>query len=168
MPCPTTCNYEDVVRLARRKENLYFTHPITSILFMKSSITLITLVAVCLLLLSFQRFSVLPGCAPYKKGTFYYHFTSQGKTFNYTVTRSDSTQTESNQLTGNSAVFKIRWSGDCFYELRFISGTETLSKELSDLKRQMVVRTKIVSGTKDYYLFESTSNLSANVLKDTV
>jgi hypothetical protein len=107
-------------------------------------------------------------CDQYRNGTFYYHFKMNEKISHFTFTRNDSTQAEVNNDNGNIALYNIRWIDNCSYELKFIEGTEKLPENLLSLKKKMVIKTTILAGTNEYYLFKSTSNLSDGVLSDTI
>ncbi len=107
-------------------------------------------------------------CDQYRNGTFYYHFKINEKISQYTVTRNDSMQIEANDKTGDIAKYSIRWIDNCSYELKFIGGSKILPEELLNLKKTMVVQTTILSGTTEYYLFKSTTNLTKLVLSDTI
>jgi hypothetical protein len=107
-------------------------------------------------------------CEQYRKGTFYYHFVDHDAVVQYTMIRNDSVQTETNMKTGNISKYKIHWINNCSYELHFLEGTEVLPRERLELKKGMVLRTTIISGTNSYYCFNSTSNLTDRVLNDTI
>jgi len=112
--------------------------------------------------------STSTNCSLYKEGTFYYHFKDGKKVVHFTITRKGADQTEKNEENGNIYTYKIHWTDSCSYDLIFIQGTDTLPKELLNLKRKMIVHTTILSGTKKYYLFKSTSDLDDHVLQDTI
>jgi hypothetical protein len=107
-------------------------------------------------------------CDQYRNGTFYYHFKIKEKISHYIMTRNDSMQIETNSESGNIAKYKIRWMDNCSYELKFIEGTEILPEKLLNLKKTMLIQTSILSGTKEYYLFKSKTNLNDLVLTDTI
>lgn len=102
------------------------------------------------------------------QGIFYYHFDIDGKRNAVKIMRNDLIQTEIDNARGDTSNFTINWIDSCSYELHFKEGTEVLSEELLALKKKMIVRTTILSGTKDYYLFKSTRNLIDGVLNDTI
>lgn len=107
-------------------------------------------------------------CSLYKEGTFSYHYKNGEKLVHVTFTRKGPGQTEKNEETGFISEFKILWTDSCSYDLIFIKGTDTLPKEMLEFKRKMVVHTTILSGTNQYYLFKSTSNLNDHVIQDTI
>jgi len=106
-------------------------------------------------------------CSLYKEGTFYYHFKDHNKE-HYTITRKGPTQIEKNGNDSNIAEYKILWTDSCSYDLIYIKETNKLSKEMLDFKKKLVVHTTILSGTKEYYLFKSTSDLVDKVFEDTL
>jgi len=77
-------------------------------------------------------------------------------------------QTEKDEKTGNVAKLRIKWIDDCNYELKFIESTFNFPDSILQLQKAEILKTKIVGGTDDYYLFESKSNILKNVLKDTM
>ena len=112
--------------------------------------------------------STSTNCSLYKEGTFYCHINDGKKVVRYTITRKGQDQTEKNEENGDIAKYKILWTDSCSYDLIFIEGTENLPKEMLDFKRKLVIHTNILSGTSNYFLFKSTSNLDDHVLKDTI
>jgi hypothetical protein len=115
--------------------------------------------------------SSLPGssnCPGYKTGSFSYHFPLRNTTYFFILQRNDSLQTEINEKTGDTATYMIRWPEPCTYELQFLYGTELLPDSLLQLKKNTTLSSTITGGTKDYYLFSSTTNLTSAVLQDTI
>jgi hypothetical protein len=107
-------------------------------------------------------------CSRYKTGHFLFHVRDQGKDLSYSIIRNDTIQTEINHQTGDTSKLRIKWTGDCSYELRFLVGTAETDGLLLLLKKSMVLSNVIQGGTERYYLFESKNNLSTMVLKDTI
>jgi hypothetical protein len=107
-------------------------------------------------------------CKQYKTGKFRLSVNRDGKVINYIIERNNSIQTEQCAEAGVDATYKIGWKDDCTYQLVFMNGKDKLPAEAEKIKRKMVILTTILSGTDNYYLFESTNNLSDNVLKDTM
>jgi hypothetical protein len=107
-------------------------------------------------------------CKQYKTGKFRFSGTQDGKRINYIIERNNSTQTEKCQERNSDGTYKISWKDDCTYLLAFMSGNDSLPEELEKVKRKMVIETTILSGTENYYTFESTNNIYDHVMKDTM
>lgn len=107
-------------------------------------------------------------CSMYRKGVFYYHYYNGEKIKHFTITRNDTLQVETDDETGLSSYFKIRWLDSCVYEMRFINTTIMKSSENIAEQRKMILTTTILGGTSDYYLFESKANISTSILRDTI
>ena len=120
------------------------------------------------LLASCANTSTTVNCKQYMNGKFRFTSNDNGKVVNYIIERYNSTQTEKCVETNAEGTYKISWKDDCTYLLAFMSGTDTLSPEDEKLKRRLVIETSILSGTENYYIFESTNNLFDKVMKDTM
>lgn len=107
-------------------------------------------------------------CKKYRTGK--YHFTAEydGKKLHFAIDRNKETQTEVCEELNAVANYKIQWKDDCSYQLVFMDGKDNLPAEVKQIRRKMVVYTTILSGTDDYYLFETSSNLYDMVRKDTI
>jgi hypothetical protein len=107
-------------------------------------------------------------CKQYRTGKFRFTENKEGKIVNYIIERNGSTQTEQCAEMGLDATYKISWKDDCTYLLAFMSGKDNVPPEAEKVKRKIVIETTILSGTENYYLFESTNNLFDHVTKDTM
>ena len=107
-------------------------------------------------------------CKQYRTGKFRFTENREGKIVNYIIERNNSTQTEQSPEKDSYGTYKISWKDDCTYLLAFMSGNDNLPPEMEKVKRKMVIETKILSGTENYYLFESTNNIYDHVMKDTM
>jgi hypothetical protein len=91
------------------------------------------------------------------------------KNYNYfVIERDETTQRETNEKTHVTSTASITWTSDCAYELQYLEGANHLSPTSSRLKKSTLIRTEIVKGTDDYYIFRSKSNGSAAALYDTM
>jgi hypothetical protein len=105
-------------------------------------------------------------CKQYKTGKFRFSDNNNGKIVQYFIERNNGVQTEHRD--GEEGTYKISWKDDCTYLLVFMNGSEHLTPEEEKVKRKMVIETTILSGTENYYIFESTNNLFDAVMKDTM
>ena len=110
-------------------------------------------------------------CDKYRFGRFYIYNKANRQRIH--IERKDSLQVETNELTGNITVLKVKWTSPCEYELMF---NYTTPKEITkdEIKPKIVesigvtpLYIKILSGTDDYYVFEARKEGFMN-LRDTV
>src|SRR5689334_19062119 len=64
-------------------------------------------------------------CSRFRTGRFELH--SEADNSNTIIVRNDSIQSETNDRTGETVKTKIKWPGDCEYELTFIDQTKKIS-----------------------------------------
>ena len=107
-------------------------------------------------------------CGKYRTGTFQYHVKMKSHDTYFLIIRNDSIQTEVNETTNDTSKFAIKWIGKCNYELRFLSGVAPLPDSLLRFKNAIVMKTEILEGDDNYYLFRSTSNMNDYVLQGTI
>jgi hypothetical protein len=86
----------------------------------------------------------------------------------FVIERGEDTQKETNEKTHVTTTASIKWTSNCTYELQYLEGARHLSASSSRLKKSTVIRTEILKGTDDYYIFRSKSSASAAVLRDTM
>lgn len=128
------------------------------------------------LLLSFLLF-VLFGfikpadCEKYRYGKFYIYNKANRQRIN--IERRDSLQIETNDLNGSITVLKVSWTSPCDYELLFNYMTpkeitkDTIRPRIIESLGVIPLYIKILSGTDDYYVFESRKE-GFQSLRDTV
>ena len=108
-------------------------------------------------------------CSKYKNGNFSYRFKSQQGPISVKIIRNDSLQTEITNNTTDTNILKVKWIDSCTYELKYL---KVISKETdsltSSIKKTIIIKTSIIEGTNDYYLFESSNNKTSSILKDTI
>ena len=107
-------------------------------------------------------------CGHYKKGSFHSHLTSEHINYSFKFVRDDSIQVETEENSGDRTVLRIVWTSPCSYELYLVSTTKSMPDSFIRIAQSHPVKTTIVSGTNDYYLFESAYEGSMHVLKDTM
>jgi nitrous oxidase accessory protein NosD len=113
---------------------------------------------------------IMQDCNKYRTGKFYIYNKQNKQKVN--IERRDSLQIETN-ASGDITVLKVKWTGDCDYELLFNYMTpkeisKTAGNGIFEAEGAIVpLRIKILSGTDDYYVFEA-SKVGFKNLKDTV
>jgi hypothetical protein len=107
-------------------------------------------------------------CKQYKNGKFRFSGNFNGRKINYIIERNNKTQVEQCAELGTTSTFMVNWKDDCTYQLVFMNDNDSLSLEVQNAKRKTVVQTTILSGTENYYLFETSSSLYDKVMKDTM
>ncbi len=109
-------------------------------------------------------------CEVYRKGKFYIYNKLNKQRIN--IERKDSLQIETNELTGDITISKVKWTGPCDYELFFNYMTpkevskDTTAQRIFDVN-DTPLQIKILSGTDNYYFFEA-SKQGFKSLRDTV
>lgn len=109
-------------------------------------------------------------CTKYKSGKFLF-YAKQGeinKSVNYLVERDGADQKETNLITGEVANFKVKWTGDCEYELQLMKSTDKHLDSMAQYVNDVKMKTTIIEASADYYLFEVKTATSDFVLRDTL
>jgi hypothetical protein len=110
-------------------------------------------------------------CEKYKTGKFYIYNKLNKQRIN--IERRDSLQIETNELTGDMTISKVKWNGPCDYELFFNYMTpkevskDTSAQRIFNANADTPLQIKILSGTDSYYVFEA-SKQGFQSLRDTV
>ena len=107
-------------------------------------------------------------CSEVRKGIFYGRMHYKGKLFRFQIERTDSMQIEKNETDSTIAKYRIKWLDSCTYRLDFRSTTQHLTKEALYFKETLVFTTKINGVTPEFYLFTTKTNLTDDVLTDTL
>jgi hypothetical protein len=107
-------------------------------------------------------------CSAFRKGDFIFRVNKLGIKSSFLIHREGGIQTETNQSTGAISRLAIKWTDDCHYETRLLESTEHFSDSITALRKRMVVKTHILTSTRAYYTFRSSSNVSNFVLIDTL
>ncbi len=92
-------------------------------------------------------------CNEFKKGKFI--MKSKVDNSYFIINRNDSTQTETNNKTGQITTAKIEWAGPCFYKLYYSKQTHNSSDTITQFLQERPLNVKILKKTLDYYVFES-------------
>ncbi|MBV9962705.1 MAG: hypothetical protein JO072_10695 [Parafilimonas sp.] len=107
-------------------------------------------------------------CNDIKTGTFYY--CPKNTNDNYLEVRNDKYLVETNLLKGDSSVYEIKWSNDCVYTLKYISGNAEISDAIIEFNKKHKLLFQVNKITKDYYLFTGYIDKTSNqpILTDTM
>jgi len=109
-----------------------------------------------------------PDCSKLKLGTFNYTNTITGT--KYKIVRRQTTQIETNLVTGEVIKKGIKWLSDCEYELYKLAKLVNDSIEIDNniSLEYLDVRISIIGVTKEYYLFTLSDNLNKTYDIDTM
>jgi hypothetical protein len=107
-------------------------------------------------------------CETIKTGTFYYY--PKNSTDSYLEIRDDKYLYETNLTKGDSSVYEIKWSDDCVYTLKYVSGNAEMSNEVVKFNKKHKLLFEVNKITKDYYIFTGYIDKTSNqpILKDTM
>lgn len=104
-------------------------------------------------------------CEDFKTGNFKIHTETNNLT--YSITRNETKQVEKEQETGKQTEWRIRWLNECEYKLLLIKDNFGLLTS-GQLKAIPEFTYKIITTTKDYYIFETRSGPSMPLITDTI
>ena len=106
-------------------------------------------------------------CSLYKTGNFRFTPKDGYGEYVFRIARTDSLQTETDQKSGYTKL-SIHWTSNCTYETTVLESSYKFSIEIEKNRRTIPLKTEILSGTKDYYVFRSTREKSNVILTDTM
>ena len=107
-------------------------------------------------------------CAEIKKGVF--HFYPKNLSNHFLIIREDDIAHEIDLATGDTSVWEIKWTDDCVYSTKFISGSQKKDDNtLSFLKRHKFVF-DVLNITDDYYVFKGYTDKISDlpIMSDTI
>jgi hypothetical protein len=107
-------------------------------------------------------------CSRVKNGNFYFYPVNTQKGFR--VDRKGAVQSEINLETRDTSFWKVNWENDCAFDLKFIRKSQAISDDEKSFYSAHVTVFKILSVTKDYYVFKAglDSITDKSVLTDTL
>jgi hypothetical protein len=105
-------------------------------------------------------------CSVFKKGIFELH--SKFDNSIYIIERNDSIQTETNTKTWHVVKARIKWTGECEYELNYFQQTTNTADTIIPFIQTGTLKTQIFKTTKNYYVFRSTMDGIDKTLTDTL
>lgn len=100
-------------------------------------------------------------CADLKNGVF--HSYPKNTSDHYLSKRDDEFQYETNIVTGDTTTWKINWLNDCTYSLKYISGNNKMTDEVSKLVKKHKFVYEISNLTPDYYIFKGYIDKTSNI-----
>lgn len=107
-------------------------------------------------------------CSVYKTGNFKFIPRDGHGDFVFQISRTNSLQIETDPKSGKYSKLSIRWTDSCIYEVLVLQSTFRYSDTIEKIRRTIPMKTEILSGTKEYYVFKSTREKSNVVLTDTM
>jgi hypothetical protein len=105
-------------------------------------------------------------CSIFKKGRFELH--SEFDNSISIIERSDSIQTETNSQTGHVVKARVKWTGNCDYELNYFQQTTNTTDTIIPFIQTGTLKTQIIKATKGYYVFRSTMTGTDKTFTDTL
>jgi len=105
-------------------------------------------------------------CEQFRTGKFLFRLDPPGRDISFIIERNDSIQTETEKTSGKYTKLSIKWVEPCIYEAKMIETTFNFPDSVQRIRRTVPLRTKILSWTKDYYLFETSRG--DYIMKDTM
>jgi hypothetical protein len=108
------------------------------------------------------------GCNKIKEGTFYFYPANAQKAF--AVVREGAIQKEINLNTNDTSFWKVNWENDCVFSVKFIRKSHPMSDDEKSFYNSHITVFKILTITKEYYVFKAglDSISNANILTDTM
>jgi hypothetical protein len=94
-----------------------------------------------------------PDCGSLKSGTFYFYPLNSQKQF--AIVRKGLMQEEINLKTSDTSFWKINWDGDCRFNLKLICKSQPMSDEEKSFFYSHTIFGKVLSVTKNYYVFKA-------------
>ena len=114
-----------------------------------------------------QKVDTNTDCSQFHNGKFIFKSGNPVKP-QFSIVRDDSIQVETN-LTDNSVTkLAITWTDTCAYELRLLETNLAIADSMKNVGKTAPLRSEILSWTKEYYIFRTTSTASKKVLTDTM
>lgn len=84
------------------------------------------------------------------------------------IGRNDSIQTETTNKTGYVVRARIKWIGNCVYELTYLEQTTASKDSIMPLVQANPLRNEILHTSEDYYVFKSSMKGTGMTLIDTL
>lgn len=112
------------------------------------------------LLISFYSCSTngdTKSCEQFKKGKFLVTMDTAPYT-PWIINREDSVQIEVNQVTNDSIINAITWTGSCEYELKFLRAVGPRKDSINSVLKSKPLKVNILETHKDYYIFRMSIN----------
>ncbi|MEO5592948.1 MAG: hypothetical protein ABIR15_17720 [Chitinophagaceae bacterium] len=94
-----------------------------------------------------------PVCTDLKNGIFYNY--PKNAPDQYMDTREGDWVHETNLITGDTTLWQIKWTDDCVYTLKYISGNVKINAEVAVFLKKHVLAIEMLKLTNEYYTFKS-------------
>lgn len=104
------------------------------------------------------------GCEQFKNGKFVY----KGRNVNFLIIREDSIQVEKQIGTDYYSKLSIKWIDNCCYQAKLLESNFPFPDSIKELRKKVVLTTEISSWTDKYYIYKSKTDISTNVMIDTL
>jgi len=114
-----------------------------------------------------QNTDTVSDCRQFHTGKFIFKSGNPVKPL-FSIVRDDSIQVETNLADNSVTKLAITWTDTCAYELRLLETTLTIADSMKNVGKTAPLRSEILSWTKQYYIFRTTSTASNKVLTDTM
>jgi hypothetical protein len=105
-------------------------------------------------------------CLRFRAGEFYLSNKQNGHS--YKIVRNDVNQLETDETTGRTSIFTIKWLDPCTYQLTFVSGKTASGDTIWVDPRLRATTTRILNVGKNYYVFETAVTGINFVFGDTI
>lgn len=103
-------------------------------------------------------------CSQFKNGNFIW----KSKNASFSIIRKDSIQIEKEIGTNYYSKLFVSWIDDCHYEVKILESTYPFPDSIKEMRKKIILKTEIMSGTSDFYIFKSQSNQSSKIMIDTM
>jgi hypothetical protein len=107
-------------------------------------------------------------CKRFKTGHFRFVAHQSGMAYSWLIDRTDSIQTETDEVTGDVSKLSVKWVDDCHYQLKLMSSTRPFPDSIQQIRKTVALQTEITEATSHYYIFSSFRDKSELVLTDTM
>lgn len=99
-------------------------------------------------------------CKDIKNGAFYIY--PKNSASQYLDERDGDLLKETDLVTGDTALWKVKWNNDCEYKLTYISGSTKWNDEQKKFLKKHDLAFKIITVTNDYYTYTGHVDISSN------
>ena len=93
-------------------------------------------------------------CEQFRNGKFMYHLDPPNNDIIFIIERKDSIQIETEPRSGKYSKFSLKWVEPCIYEVKLLETTFNFPDSIQQIRKTIPFRTKILSGTSDYYIYQ--------------
>ena len=107
-------------------------------------------------------------CSDIKDGIFYYY--PKNSADRYIDVREGELLNEKNTKTGDSSIWQVKWTDECIYSLKYVSGNAKTTDEMQAFLKKHKFIYEILKVTNEYYVFKGYVDKTTNIpiLTDTI